>query len=86
MDVPRAVGTSLFVMTLVGMTAAASQFAAGRPIPLDVTAGFVAGSIPGLLAGSWIGRRLTGPALARGFAVAIVLVAVFMIAKTLFGG
>lgn len=82
MDVPRAVGTSLFVMTLVGLSAVASQLAAGRSIPPDVAAGFVAGSIPALFAGSWIGRRLTGPALARGFAVAIVLVAGFMIAKT----
>jgi len=84
MDVPRAVGTSLFVMTLVGLSAAASQVAAGGSIPVAVTAAFVAGSIPAMLAGSWIGRRLTGPTLARGFAVAIVLVAVFMIAKTVF--
>jgi uncharacterized protein len=86
MDVPRAVGTSLFVMTLVGFSAVASQVAAGRTIPLDVAAGFVAGSMPALVAGSWMGRRLTGPDLARGFAVAIVLVAVFMIAKTILGG
>ncbi|MFM7243642.1 MAG: sulfite exporter TauE/SafE family protein [Planctomycetaceae bacterium] len=86
MDVPRAVGTSLFVMTLVGLSAVASQVAAGGSIPLAVTAAFVAGSIPALFAGSWIGRRLTGPVLARGFAVAIVLVAIFMIVKTLFSG
>lgn len=85
MDVPRAVGTSLFVMTLVGLSAVASQVAAGRSIPLDVAAGFVVGSIPALFAGSSIGRRLTGPALARGFAVAVVLVAIFVIAKTLAG-
>jgi hypothetical protein len=86
MDVPRAVGTSLFVMTLVGLSAVASQVAAGRAIPPDIAAGFVAGSIPALFVGSWIGRRLTGPALARGFAAAIVLVAIFMIAKTILGG
>jgi uncharacterized membrane protein YfcA len=86
MDVPRAVGTSLFVMTLVGLSAVASQVAAGRAIPPDIAAGFVAGSIPALFVGSWIGRRLTGPALARGFAAAIVLVAIFMIAKTLLAG
>jgi uncharacterized membrane protein YfcA len=83
MGVPRAVGTSLFVMTLVGLSAVASQVAAGREIPLDVAGGFVAGSIPGLFAGSAIGRRLTGPLLARVFALAIVVVAGFVITREL---
>ncbi len=83
MGVPRAVGTSLFVMTLIGISAVASQLAAGREIPLDIAGGFVVGSIPGLFAGSAIGRRLTGPLLARLFAVAIVAVAGFVIAREL---
>ena len=83
MGVPRAVGTSLFVMTLVGLSAVVSQLAAGREIPLGIAGGFVAGSIPGLFAGSAIGRRLTGPLLARVFAIAIVAVAVFVIAREL---
>ncbi len=83
MDVPRAVGTSLLVTTLVGASAVAAQVAAGRSIPLDVTAAFVAGSVPALFVGSALGRRLSGPALARGFAVAILLVAALVMAKTL---
>jgi len=83
MGVPRAVGTSLFVMTLVGISAVAAQLAAGREIPLDIAGGFVVGSIPGLFAGSAIGHRLTGPLLARLFAVAIVAVAAFVIAREL---
>ena len=55
---------------------------AGRTIPPDVTACFVAGGVPALFVGSWIGRRLGGPTLARVFAVAILLVAVFVIAKS----
>ena len=82
MGVPRAVGTSLLVMTLVGAAGVASQAAAGRSIPLDIAGSFVAGSIPGLLAGSFIGRRFTGPLFSKIFAAAIVLVATFMIAKT----
>jgi uncharacterized membrane protein YfcA len=85
MDVLRAVGTSLFVMTLVGVSAVASQWAAGRPIPLDIAGSFVAGSVPALFVGSMVGRRLSGPTLARVFALAIVLVALFIIAKTVFG-
>jgi uncharacterized protein len=82
MGVPRAVGTSLLVMTLVGAAGVASQAAAGRAIPPDIAGGFVAGSIPGLLAGSFIGRRFTGPLFSKIFATAIVLVAMFVIAKT----
>jgi hypothetical protein len=85
MNVPRAVGTSLFVMTLVGAAAVAGQLASGRTLPLDVAAGFVAGSVPAVFVGSAIGRRLTGPTLARVFAVAILAVATFIIAKTSFG-
>jgi uncharacterized membrane protein YfcA len=70
-------------MMLVGLSAVASQVAAGREIPLDVAGGFVAGSIPGLFAGSAIGRRLTGPLLARVFALAIVVVAGFVITREL---
>jgi uncharacterized membrane protein YfcA len=83
MGVPRAIGTSLLVMTLVGAAGVASQAAEGRSIPLDIAGGFVAGSIPGLLAGSLIGRRFTGPLLSKIFALAIVLVATFIIVKTL---
>lgn len=82
MGVPRAVGTSLLVMTLVGAAGVASQAAAGRSIPLDIAGSFVIGSIPGLLAGSFIGRRFTGPLFSKIFAAAIMLVATFIIAKT----
>ena len=85
MNVPRAVGTSRFVMTLVGAAAVTSQVAEGRTIPLDIAGSFVGGSVPALFVGSWIGRRLTGPTLAHVFAVAIVLVAAFIIFKTLTG-
>jgi uncharacterized membrane protein YfcA len=85
MGVPQAVGTSLLVMTLVGAAAVASQIAAGRAIPPDIALGFVAGSIPGLFAGSFVGRRVTGPLLTRIIAVAIVCVAIFVITKTLRG-
>ena len=81
----HAVGTSLFVMTLIGLSAVVSQLAAGRTIPLDIAGGFVAGSVPALFAGSWLGRRLGGPMLARVFAGAIVLVAAFIISKTVLG-
>jgi uncharacterized membrane protein YfcA len=85
MDVFRAVGTSLFVMTLVGAAAVAAQVATGRDIPLDIAGSFVGGGVPALFVGSWISRRIGGPTLARVFAVAIVLVAAFIIYKSLVG-
>ena len=85
MDVFRAVGTSLFVMTLVGAAAIVAQVAAGRSIPLDIAGSFVGGGVPALFVGSWIGRRIGGPTLARVFSVAIVLVAAFIIYKSLAG-
>jgi uncharacterized membrane protein YfcA len=81
----HAVGTSLLVIALVGASAIASQLAEGRSIPLDVTAAFVTGSVPALFVGSAIGRRLAGPSLARFFAVAILLFAAYIIAKTTLG-
>lgn len=83
MDVFRAIGTSLFVMTLVGAAAVTAQVAAGRSIPLDITGSFVGGGVPALFVGSWIGRRIGGSTLSRVFAVAIVLVAAFIIYKSL---
>ena len=86
MGVPRAVGTSLLVMTLVGISGSAAHVADGRPIPWPMAIGFVAGSIPGLFVGSFLGRRLTGPLLSQLFAVAIVCVAVFVIIRSLMPG
>lgn len=86
MGVPRAVGTSLLVMALVGVSAVTSQVVAGRTVPIDIALGFVTGSIPGLFAGSALGRRLTGPLLARVFAIAIVAVAIFVIAREVLSG
>jgi len=83
MGLTRAVGTSLLVMALVGTAGVAGQLAEGRVIPLDVTLGFLAGSIPALFAGSILGRRLPGPVLAKVFAVAMLGVGLFVIARTL---
>ena len=85
MDLSVAVGTSLLVITLVGGSGVASELISGREIPLDVSVGFLTGSIPGLFAGSFVGRRLPGPLVARIFSVTIVCVAAFVILKTVAG-
>jgi uncharacterized membrane protein YfcA len=85
MDLSVAVGTSLLVIALVGGSGVASELISGREIPLGITLGFLAGSIPGLFAGSFVGRRLPGPLVARIFSVTIVCVAAFVILKTVAG-
>ena len=83
MDIQRAVGTSLLVITLVSASGASSIVATGRTIPWPVVVWFTGGSILGLFVGSRLAVRLRGPALQRGFAIAILLVAGFMILRNL---
>ena len=49
---------------------------------LGNTVYFVVGGVVGMLAGIWASRFLSGPALQRVFAVAIVAVAMFVILRT----
>jgi len=83
MSIHRAVGTSLMVIALVSVSGVAAQAWAGRVIDPVVTSLFIAGGIAGLFAGQRIGRRLSGPALQKVFAVAILAVAAFVIVRNL---
>ena len=85
MGLSRAVGTSLLVMSLVGLAGVAGHLWQGREIPWELTLLFVAGSVPGLFVGSALTRRLSRPLLSRIFAVMILAVAIFVIARTAFG-
>lgn len=82
MAIHRAIGTSLLVITLVSISGIASHLFAGRSISAETTALFVMGGVAGLLLGNLTGRRLSGPALQKVFAVAIVAVALFVIVRT----
>jgi len=82
MAIHRAVGTSLMVVALVSVSGVASHIWAGRSISLVITSLFVVGGVAGLLVGQTIGRRLSGPVLQRGFAMAILGVAAFVIFRT----
>ncbi len=84
MAIHHAVGTSLLVITLVSISGIASHLFAGRTISVETTALFVVGGVVGLLLGNLAGRRLSGPALQKVFAVAIVAVALFVIVRTVF--
>ena len=81
MGIHHAVATSLVVIALTGLTGAAYAMAEGR-ILWPVLWPFVAGGVLAMLAGRGLAMRLSGPRLQQLFAVAIVLMALFMLVRT----
>jgi len=83
MNLQRAIGTSLLVITLVSLSGIASHFLAVGTVPWTLTGMFLAGSLAGLVAGSRLASRLAGPRLQQVFATAIVLVGVFVLVRNI---
>jgi len=83
MGIQRAIGTSLLVITLISASGTASHLLAGKDLTLSTAGLFTVGSIAGLFAGSGLAQRLAGPTLQRVFSAAIVVVALFVIFRTL---
>ncbi|WP_083233768.1 sulfite exporter TauE/SafE family protein [Planctopirus hydrillae] len=83
MPIHKAVGTSLFVISLVSLSGVISQTFAGRTVDLEITLPFVLGGLAGVVAGQAFAKRLSGPALQKTFVVAIVLVATMVIVRNL---
>ena len=77
MGIHRAVATSLLVIALVSASGVASYLLSGESLPVDVTTLFVVGGITGL--GLVFAHKLSPVALQKVFAVAIVVVAAFVI-------
>lgn len=83
MGMQRAIGTSLLVITLIGAASGtANHLWAGKDLTLATAGVFTAGSIAGLFAGRALAQRLAGPVLQKVFAVAIVVVALYVIFRT----
>jgi uncharacterized protein len=70
----------IFLISVSGVVANAVQ---GQQFPVRVTGLFVGGCLAGILLGSALRSRLSSSALQKTFAVAMWLVAVFMLAKNL---
>ncbi|MFO0062660.1 MAG: sulfite exporter TauE/SafE family protein [Planctomyces sp.] len=81
MSMSRAVGTSLMVISLVSASGVISQLSTGQHLQWQTAALFVAGGLPGLTAGQTAARYLSASTLQKVFAVAILLVAMFVLAK-----
>lgn len=82
MGMQRAIGTSLLVITLISASGTANHLLAGKDLNLATAGVFTAGSIAGLFAGSALAQRLAGPVLQRVFAAAIVVVALYVMFRT----
>ncbi len=79
----RAVATSLMVVSIVSMSALASMLVAGREMSWATALPFLAGSIAGVAAGTWLARRIGGPRLQQGFALALGLMGVLVVVRSL---
>lgn len=83
MGMQRAIGTSLLVITLISVSATVSHLLAGKDLSLSTAAVFTVGSVGGLFAGTWLAQRLAGPVLQKLFSAAIIVVALYVIFRTL---
>jgi hypothetical protein len=83
MPIHRAVATSLLVIVLVSLSGVTSHVVAGRDIAWDITGLFVAGGFLGMQLGSNLAEKLSGPRLQRVFAIGIIVVATWILAKSL---
>jgi uncharacterized membrane protein YfcA len=77
-----AVGTSLFIMTLIAMTGVAA-YARLAPLDLRLLSFLIAGAAMGMLAGRQVSRTLSPRLLTRAFAVVAWAVAVILIGHNL---
>jgi len=78
LEIHRAVATSLFVITLIGLSGVGAMFIQGKPLPWLLTGLFVAGGFTGMFIGRLVARRIAGPRLEKLFAAAMILVAALM--------
>jgi uncharacterized protein len=82
MEIHRAVGTSLFCIVLISISGVTSYLASGREMSLQTTFLFLIGGFVGMWLGGLLAKRLKGPTLQKTFSVAVVLVALFVVWKT----
>lgn len=82
MQMHRAVGTSLFCIVLISASGLVSYFASGREMAYETTLWFLLGGVAGMMLGGLVATRLKGPTLQKVFATAVVIVAIFIITKS----
>ncbi len=83
MPIHSAVGTSLMVIFLISVSGVSSYVWGGGTLSWQLTGLFILGGFVGMQLGSGLAKKLSGPRLQRVFAAAVVLVAIFVVAKSM---
>jgi uncharacterized membrane protein YfcA len=76
---PRAVGTSLMVASIVSTVALVSMLAGGREVSWNIALPFLAGSMAGMAVGTALAPSVAAVRLQRGFAVTLGVVGLLVI-------
>ncbi len=82
MAIHAAVATSLFVIVLISISGVTSHLIQGNEWSLTTTLQFMFGGFAGMWLGGIVAKRMKGPALQKTFSIAVVLVACFVIFKS----
>jgi hypothetical protein len=83
MPIHRAVGTSLLVIVLIGASGVAAQFQSGSGVSLALIAWFAVGGLIGMQIGFKSVGKISAERLQRGFSVGIIVVAIWIVSKTM---
>jgi uncharacterized membrane protein YfcA len=82
LEIHLAIATSMFSIALISVAAMTAHWFAGQRPPLGIIGLFTLGGLLGLAPGCLIARRLSGPRLQRIFALALLLLAGFIIVRS----
>ncbi len=82
MKIHQAVATSLLVIVLISISGVTSFIASGSELPWIIALQFMAGGFAGMWVGGIVSKRLKGPTLQKVFAAGVVLVAIFVVTKS----
>ena len=72
------------MIALVSTSGIASFVLSDRPFDFTIAALFTGGGVVGLSLGTMAGRHISGASLQKGFSMAVVAVAVFIVTKSMF--
>jgi uncharacterized membrane protein YfcA len=82
MAIPKAVGTSLLVISLVSLSGfLASQLLTGQTFPWEIAVPFSGAGVAGLLIGQSIAHHLPAPILQRLFAMLMIAMALWILVR-----
>lgn len=85
LEMHLAIATSMFSIALISMPAMTAHWLAGQRPPMETIGLFTLGGLMGLAPGSLLARRLSSGRLQQAFACVLLLLAAFIVARTLGG-